>query len=166
MNGKVLRLKDYLREDMILMNLRVRDKKALFRKVAEYLRARGIIKHPAKIVKVLLSREKLGSTSIGGGVALPHARSKELDRTVVVVVHLQEPVKFSPGEEPVKVAIFIFNSADINSSYIQILARLARLLRNPQNRKALLESGDASGVLKVFEDFDRNAEEIERKLRG
>ncbi len=166
MAGKVLRLTDYLREEFIFLGVKAKDKKQFFRRVMDLLKARNAVRHPQKIVKVLLRREKLGPTSLGGGVALPHARTTELEKTLVAVAYPERPIEFAPGEEPVKVAIFILNSANMSSSYIQILARLARLLRNPANRKALFEASTASDVLKVFENFDREAEEIERKLRG
>lgn len=84
-----------------------------------------------KVFESLWQREKLSSTGVGRGVAVPHGRIAKLERIVGVFVHLSEPIDFeSVDETPVDLVFALLTPADAGADHLKALARVSRLLRN------------------------------------
>ncbi|ENZ82696.1 PTS IIA-like nitrogen-regulatory protein PtsN [Caulobacter vibrioides OR37] len=102
----------------------------------------------------LVEREAAGSTGVGEGVALPHARLDGLDRVRAVVVRLDTPVAFDAlDDKPVDLLVALFAPPEANAQHLRALARVARLMRQPELRAALRQarSTDAIHVLLTHE---------------
>ncbi|WP_369062452.1 PTS sugar transporter subunit IIA [Caulobacter sp. 73W] len=99
----------------------------------------------------LLEREAAGSTGVGQGVAVPHARLPGLDRMRAVVVRLEQPIDFDAvDDQPVDLMVALFAPSEAASSeHLRALARVSRLLRHPEVREQLRQakSADAMHVL-------------------
>lgn len=101
-----------------------------------------------------MDREAAGSTGVGEGVAIPHARLDGLDRVRAVVVRLDTPVAFdSVDDKPVDLLVALFAPRDANAQHLRALARVARMMRQPETRAALRQarSADAIHVLLTHE---------------
>ena len=84
-----------------------------------------------KVFETLWQREKLSSTGVGRGVAVPHGRLPKLDRIVGVFLHLAEPIDFeSVDETPIDLVFALLTPADAGADHLKALARVSRLLRN------------------------------------
>lgn len=102
----------------------------------------------------LIEREAAGSTGVGEGVAIPHARVDGLDRVRAVVVRLDAPVAFDAlDDKPVDLLVALFAPRDANAQHLRALARVARMMRQPETRDALRQarSADAIHVLLTHE---------------
>ncbi|MDR6624919.1 PTS IIA-like nitrogen regulatory protein PtsN [Caulobacter segnis] len=102
----------------------------------------------------LLEREAAGSTGVGDGVAIPHARIEGVDRVRAVVVRLDTPVIFDAlDDKPVDLMVALFAPLDASAQHLRALARVARVLRQPEIRSALRQakSADAIHVLLTHE---------------
>ena len=73
---------DFLKEDCILINLKSREKKEALSEMLELLKAKKYIKDSNEILETVLEREKLGSTGIGQGIAVPHAKTEQIENLV------------------------------------------------------------------------------------
>lgn len=90
------------------------------------------------ILEALIAREALGSTGVGHGVAVPHARLAALDRMRGLFVRLERPVAFnSIDDQPVDLLFALFAPTDGMSDHLRALARVSRLLRQPGVREQL-----------------------------
>ncbi|PZR35628.1 PTS IIA-like nitrogen regulatory protein PtsN [Caulobacter segnis] len=95
----------------------------------------------------LLEREAVGSTGVGEGVAIPHARIDGVDRVRAVVVRLDTPVAFEAlDDKPVDLMIALFAPADASAQHLRALARVARVLRQPEIRLALRQARSADAI--------------------
>lgn len=95
----------------------------------------------------LIEREAAGSTGVGEGVAIPHARIDGLDRMRAVVVRLDAPVAFDAlDDKPVDLLVALFAPRDANAQHLRALARVARLLRQPETRSALRQARSADAI--------------------
>lgn len=115
-------------------------------------RVLGVDAH--KTLEGLMDREAAGSTGVGEGVAIPHARLDGLDRVRAVVVRLDTPVAFdSVDDKPVDLLVALFAPRDANAQHLRALARVARMMRQPETRVALRQarSADAIHVLLTHE---------------
>lgn len=120
------------RPDAVHFRLKASSKKHLLLRVAETL-AEATGCDERDIFDRLFEREKLGSTGMGGGIAIPHARMATLDRVYSVFVTLEEPVEFdSVDEQPVDLAFVLLAPQDAGADHLQALASASRLLRSKE----------------------------------
>ncbi len=84
-----------------------------------------------EIFEVLLERERLGTTGIGSGVAIPHGKLKGLDRIYAIFARLERPIDFdSIDDQPVDVIFLLLAPETASADHLKALARISRLLRN------------------------------------
>lgn len=102
---------------------------------------------PDGVLDALLEREELGSTGVGHGVAVPHARIDGLDRLTGVFVRLETPVAFEAVDDrPVDLLFALFAPRDAGVEHLQALARVSRLLRNKELREQLRKARTADAI--------------------
>jgi PTS system nitrogen regulatory IIA component len=124
----MLRLADYLREDLVLWELPSLDKPSFLKALAAEAAARVPAVDEKELLARLLEREEERSTGVGGGLALPHARLSGLDRTVLLVGRAREGLDFgAPDGEPVDLLFLLLSPADSRSEHLRLLARVARI---------------------------------------
>jgi len=95
----------------------------------------------------LIERESAGSTGVGQGVAIPHARLSDIDRVRAVFVRLETPVAFGAvDDKPVDLLVALFAPRDADSSHLRALARISRMMRQPDLREQLRKARSADAV--------------------
>ena len=93
------------------------------------------------VLEALMAREEEGSTGVGSGVAVPHARLKGLDRVRGVFVRLEAPVEFgSVDDQPVDLVFALLAPAEARTGHLRALARVARAMRQPKLRERLRQA--------------------------
>jgi PTS system nitrogen regulatory IIA component len=103
------------------------------------------------IFESLLQREKLGSTGIGHGIAIPHGKLPKLDRLFGLFARLDRPVDFeSLDGQPVDLIFLLLAPEGAGADHLKALARVARLLRDPDVANKLRESRDADALYAVL----------------
>ena len=101
----------------------------------------------AVILEALSEREAAGSTGVGYGVAVPHARLPGLDRMRGVFVRLDQPVEFeSVDEQPVDLIFALFAPPNAGAEHLRALARVSRLLRQAELREHLRKARSADAI--------------------
>lgn len=104
----------------------------------------------------LLDREKRYPTSTPEGVAFPHAMLEEIEDTLVLAAVLDPPVDFRPGEHPpIRLVFGIFGSASRPFQHVQLLARLAMIVRTEAARQRLFATGDGASLHQALIEEDR-----------
>lgn len=92
----------------------------------------------AEIFAVLMAREKLGSTGVGHGVAMPHGKLADLDRLVCVLMRLAEPVDFeAPDDEPVDLVAVLLAPEGGGAEHLKALSKCSRVLRDAGAREVM-----------------------------
>lgn len=95
----------------------------------------------------LLEREAASSTGVGQGVAIPHARLAGIDRVRAVFMRLETPVAFdSVDDKPVDLLVALLAPKDADSNHLRALARVSRLMRQPEVREQLRQARSADAV--------------------
>lgn len=103
------------------------------------------------IFESLLQREKLGSTGIGHGIAIPHGKLSKLDRLFGLFARLERPIDFeSLDGQPVDLIFLLLAPEGAGADHLKALARVARLLRDPDIANKLRESRDADALYAVL----------------
>lgn len=101
----------------------------------------------AKVFDSLFARERLGSTGLGQGVAIPHGRIKGLKEAVAAFVRVSEPIPFdAPDGQPVSVMIFLLVPEQASQAHLDLLSELAQMLSDKVFRQSLQSAPDPEAV--------------------
>jgi len=154
-------LAELLRENYILTDLKARDKGEALEEMIDAIssRVRGFDR--AAALAALLSREKLGSTGIGHGVAVPHGRLKGLSEIIVFFARSSKGVEFdSMDKMPVHLFFVIIVPEHAIAAHLKILASISHLLKSQEFRVKLMKSGKESEIYRTMVDADRHSAAI------
>lgn len=135
----------------------IRSKAEALKRLADLL-ARGLENvDKNEIERVLLDREKLQSTGIGGGVAIPHGSLDRIDKQVGAMLLCPAPIEFDAIDNaPVSILFALVGPKQTTGLHLQTLARVSRLLRNQSFRQKLLVSPDGSSAFAaIFEEEEK-----------
>ncbi len=144
---------------MIAGGLKVNSKKQLLQEVA-VIAARGGDLNEREVFDALLQRERLGSTGIGSGIAIPHSRFPGLKRLFGVFVRIERPIDYEAVDDMAVDLVFALLAPEgAGADHLQGLARIARLLRSPINAQKLRMTRDPSALYSILtaEDTSRAA---------
>lgn len=109
----------------------------------------------ALVTDNLFARERLGSTGLGHGVAIPHGRIKGLKNPLAAVLRLQQPIPFdAPDDEPVAMLIFLLVPEAATQRHLEILSEIAEMLSDRVLRERLKTEASAAGVHKLISDWE------------
>ncbi|MGI8527630.1 MAG: PTS sugar transporter subunit IIA [Pseudolabrys sp.] len=130
--------------------LKVADKRQAIQVLAT--RAAELTGQPERsILEILQQREKLGSTAVGNGVAIPHGKLPKLNRLFGLFAKLQKPIDFDAlDNEPVDLVFLLLAPEGAGADHLKALARVARLLRDGEVARKLRESRDAGAIYAVL----------------
>jgi PTS system nitrogen regulatory IIA component len=122
------------------------NKKKALAVIAE-IAARNFGLEPGNVLDALIEREAAGSTGVGHGVAVPHARLEGLQRMRGIFVRLEQPVEFeSVDDQPVDLLFALFAPKNAGAEHLRALARVSRLLRQGELREQLRKARSADAV--------------------
>ena len=125
-------LSDLIASDAVLPQLRATGKKAV---LAEMSERAGLVSGLSgrKIFDAVLQRERLGSTGVGNGIAIPHGKLVRCERILGVFARLERPIDFEAMDgEPVDLVLLLIASETAGADHLKALARVARFLRDPK----------------------------------
>jgi len=106
-----------------------------------------------EVFDTILQRERLGSTGVGHGVAIPHGKLRSLDRLVGVFARLARPVDFDAlDDQPVDLVFLLLAPESAGADHLKALARVARLLRDGAVAAKLRSAVDAADLYRVLSD--------------
>lgn len=109
----------------------------------------------ATVTDNLFARERLGSTGLGHGVAIPHGRIKGLKNPLAAVLRLSQPIAFeSPDDEPVTLLIFLLVPEAATQRHLEILSEIAELLSDRELRERLKQEPDPAQVHELISRWE------------
>jgi len=148
-----MKIVDYLKEDCIITNLKSRDKEGALRELIKLLEKNGYFKNGEKILETVMEREKLGSTGIGQGIAIPHAKTDQINDIVCALGISQNGVDFdSLDGEPVYIIFLVLAPTKSIGQHLKTLAKIARLLKDKVFRNSLRNAKTPAEALKIIKE--------------
>lgn len=150
---KIVKIVDYITEDLIDLNLQAKNKEEVLVELTNLIKKSENILDYKEINKALTEREKVGSTGIGKGVAIPHAKTEAALKLTIAFGISKEKIEYSSldGE---KVNIFFVFASPLNDSqiYLKVLARISRLIREDEFRKRLYRCTSGKEVIECIRE--------------
>jgi nitrogen PTS system EIIA component len=143
-------LTDLVAPNAIIPALKINSKKQAIQEIAA--RAAAVSGLSERVIfETLLQRERLGSTGIGHGIAIPHCKLAKLEKLFGVFARLERPIDFEAVDgQPVDLIFLLLAPEGAGADHLKALARVARLLRDPDTAHKLRESRDADALYAVL----------------
>ncbi len=136
-----------IRPDLIFPDLPAADRAGVLRALAERIAGRGLVDDAGALFASLWEREQLGSTAVGGGIAIPHCKVDRLKNGVVALGRAKEGVDFGAADGvPVRLFFLVISPSQSPAEHLQILAAISRWIRGGGRVQELLEQPDAQAL--------------------
>ncbi|MBI4552897.1 MAG: PTS sugar transporter subunit IIA [Candidatus Latescibacteria bacterium] len=146
-----MNLLDILSERQVLVGLQATDKRGVIEELARALTDSGKINDLDNVLQAVLEREKIMSTGIGKGVAIPHGKCGAVQELAGVLGIKREGIDFAAlDEQPVYLFFLLVSPPDISGPHIRALAHISRLLRHDNLRKMLIDAKTPQEVLSII----------------
>ncbi len=144
----IIKITDYMSEDLIDLGLNSKNKDSVLEELATLMAKSPNIESKEAIKKALLEREAIGSTGIGKGIAIPHAKTEAASSLTVGVGISKEKIDFASLDDEGTKLFFVFASPlKDNQIYLKVLARISRLIRSEAFRNKLINCSTPKEVI-------------------
>jgi len=155
-----MRLSDFVNKKLINLSLQAKGKKETLEELAAFLAEQRIIPDSEKLVSVLMKRESLGSTGVGNGIAIPHAKTDLAKKIIIAFGKSNKGIDFdSLDKKPVYLIFLIIAPEEAHETYLRILARISRLLHEEKIRNGLRAVQSPRQVINLIRKAEKEAEE-------
>ena len=146
-----MKISDLLKPEAIVADLKAGDKPSLLAELTDALLAVENSIDRDDVIHVLQERERLGSTGIGEGVAIPHGKLKKIDHLMLSFGRSRKGIDFdSMDGRPAHLFFLLIAPEDSVGVHLKTLARISKLLKNPEVRKKLIEGGDKEDLYRII----------------
>ena len=146
-----MKFSEIIEENNIIPELKSGDKKGVLEELSEVISEHDFSVDRRTLVKVLVERERLGSTGIGDGVAIPHGKLDSIRHPIVSFGRSIEGLDFdSMDGQPVYLFFLLVAPENSSGYHLQILAKLAKILKNSAFRKKLMEVETREGLYETI----------------
>ena len=144
-----------LSPDRIFIDADISSKKRLLEFIANAVATQFNLPQSA-LFNNLLDRERLGSTGLGKGFAIPHARLVNLDTTIACFIRLDQPVNFeAPDNQPVDLVFAIIIPENATDEHLKILSSLAKIFSQSEICEAIRNAGSSEEVARIIDSAEQ-----------
>jgi fructose-specific phosphotransferase system IIA component len=144
-------LSELLNDQSITLDLKARDKESCIKELVQLLEAGHGINTKGEILSKVLQRESMMSTGIGNGVAIPHGKTRQLDRLIAACGVARAGIDFdSMDGDPANLFILLVSPENLRGPHVKALANVSRLLKEEAVRSDLLKCGSPREFLEVL----------------
>ena len=161
-----MRLTDFIAPNCINASLLAANKGEALREMTHLLFEQKKMQGVGPALDQIIARETTESTGIGKGIAVPHARVSGLKSLVCALGRINGGVEFAAVDrKPVHLVFLICYPPTQQTTYLNFIATIAKLLREPEHVQALLDAPDAAGIFAVLEQLSENYEKPEHQFK-
>lgn len=150
-----MKITTFLKREFIIEELQAATKEAVLAELAAVLMPAGSTDDRGNMVKVLMDRERLGSTGIGDGIAIPHGKIGGLDDLRIAIGRSHQGVDFNALDgKPAHLFFLLMAPENSAGQHLKVLARISRLLKDNVLRKNLMEAKSAAELFNLLVEQD------------
>ncbi len=149
---RFLEIHDLLKPETVRVGLPGSTKEQVLDNIISLLEGHSAVRDANDVREAILSRERMMSTGVGKGLALPHAKTPAVGESVAAFAVTREPIEFgSIDSAPVRLIFLLVGTEAAKSEHIKLLSRISRLMNRQRFRERLLNVERAEDVLEIFE---------------
>lgn len=152
-----MKISEILSENIISVDLDVADKNDAINKIIDLANNSGKITDLEKVRNCVLEREKLVSTGVGKGFAIPHGKTDAITEITAAFAVLKNPIDFESIDlEPVRFIFLLVGKENLLNAHIKLLSRISRLMNKDEFRQRLTKAQSSKEVLDIFKEEEQN----------
>lgn len=156
-----MKISEILSENVVSVGLEAKDKDDVINKMVDLADKSGKILDLEAVRKCVFEREKLVSTGVGKGFAIPHGKTDEITDVTASFSILKDPVDFdSIDSEPVRFVFLLVGKDSLLNAHIKLLSRISRIMNNDKFRDKLSDAETSKEVLVLFSEEEENYQDI------
>jgi len=146
-----MRIVDLLNEKVVRTNLPGTSKNEIINAIIDVAATQERVLDKEKVREAIFEREKIMSTGVGAGFAIPHAKSDAVSDIVAAFAVTAQPIDYqSLDDQPVRIIFLLVGRENMVGPHIKLLSRISRLMNNEDFRKRLLEAPTPENILDIF----------------
>jgi fructose PTS system EIIBC or EIIC component len=146
-----MRISDILDESMIQTHVPGNTKHQIIDRMIEIISTSNKVQDKDKVKAAIYDREKIMSTGVGNGFAIPHGKTDAVSDVVAAFAVTEEPINYeSLDEQPVRLVFLLVGRDSMVGPHIKLLSRISRLMNKEEFRKKLLAADTPKAVMEVF----------------
>ena len=155
-----MKILDVLHKETILADMKARDKKGVLEELVTPVARIAGVNHE-HLVRVLMERERLGSTGIGGGIGIPHGKFKDLESLVLGFGLSRKGVDFESIDGlPAHIFFLLITPENSTGLHLKLLARISRILKNDSFKTKLLEANGSDEIYSIIKEEEEEEEDF------
>ena len=148
-------IRELLQQDLIIEELASTDKKGVIGEFSRLIASTGRVRDEGELLRVLFERESLGSTGIGGGVAIPHGKLPAITTMIVAFGRSSGGIDFASIDgSPAHLFFLLVTPEDQPGEHLRALARISRILKNPALREGLMTASGREELQRLIYEED------------
>ncbi|MBN1449299.1 MAG: PTS sugar transporter subunit IIA [Bacteroidetes bacterium] len=152
-----MKITSILTEDLIKVNIPGESKDDVINAIIDLAAASQKIKDIEKVRQAIFEREKIMSTGVGKGFAIPHGKTDAVTDIVAAFGVTEKPIDYqSLDHEPVRLLFLLIGKDSLVGAHIKLLSRISRLMNKEELRSRLLQAGTSSEILQILKDEEMN----------
>ena len=149
-----MKILDVLQKESIISDLKSQDKKGILEELVAPIALITGVNHK-DLVRVLMDREQLGSTGIGGGIGIPHGKLKQLESLALGFGLSRKGVDFeSMDNQPTHIFFLLVTPENSTGLHLKMLARVSRILKHDQFKEKLLNASNTDEIFSIIKEED------------
>jgi fructose-specific phosphotransferase system IIA component len=146
-----MKIVDLLSEQVVRTNLQGTSKAEVIDAIIDLAASQERVLDKEKVREAIFEREKIMSTGVGAGFAIPHAKSDAVSDIVAAFAVTAQPIDYqSLDDQPVRIIFLLVGRENMVGPHIKLLSRISRLMNNEDFRRRLLEAGSPKELLEIF----------------
>jgi len=147
-----MRLIDYMDKELFFLDLPAHSKEEAITQIVKCMKEKQAIQDESYLLEEIFNRESRGGTSLGNGVAIPHARLKSLDKIVIAMARLSTGISFcAEDRQPVRIVFIVITPMEKLGEYLKVLAGLAKFMKDKKLLKGLFAADSTQTAWELFE---------------
>ncbi len=150
-----MKICQYLEPELILPDLKAQNKEGVLAELAQEIAGHFSVINAEEVLQVLLDRERLGSTGIGEGFAIPHGKMKDIERMIISFGRSRQGVPFDSMDGKEAYYFFVLIAPEDSAGlHLKALAKISRFLKNSSFKESLSRAADREELQKVIQEQD------------
>ena len=148
-----MRLKSYVHPECFIHDLAAKTREEALAEIVRAVAAKGIVKDSTTVLERLLERERIQSTAVGSGIAIPHCFTDEIADLVIVVARSPGGIAFDSFDgRPTHVVFLLMGNRQEHGLHLKALARIARLIKSTAFIDRVVAAESVDGMVRAFEE--------------
>lgn len=151
-----MRISEILKPSSIAVHLDIQSKQEILVAMVNLINNSGVVTDKQKVQQMILDREKIMSTGVGNGIAIPHAKTDAVQGVAMSVCTMKNPIDFeSLDNQPVNLLFMLVGRENAVGTHLRLLSRISRLIGNEGFRKKLLDAETSEEIFRLISEEEQ-----------